>query len=200
MKKIPQSFFLREDVIKISRELLGKFLFTRFNEKLTGGMIVETEVYGGATDRASHAFNYRRTKRTEVFYSEGGIVYIYLCYGIHHLFNVITNRKNIPHAILIRAIEPVEGIDLMMKRRKKVNIDFSLTAGPGSLSEALGIKTTHTGISLQENKIWMEDHGIKISALNIVASPRVGVHYAKEDAKLPWRFRIRNNRWTSNAK
>ena len=200
MPKLPLSFYLREDVVQISKDLLGKFLFTKTGGKLTGGMIVETEAYGGATDRASHAFNYRRTKRTEVFYEKGGVAYVYLCYGIHHLFNVITNEKDIPHAILIRAIEPTVGVEVMMKRRRKEKLDFSLTAGPGSLSEALGIKTHHTGTSLRENIVFIEDIGIKISDKKIIASPRVGVQYAKEHAKLPWRFRVKDNEWTSRAK
>lgn len=200
MSKLPPSFYLREDVVQISKELLGKILFTKINGQLSGGMIVETEAYAGAIDRASHAFNNRKTKRTEVFYEQGGVAYIYLCYGIHHLFNIITNQKNIPHAVLIRAIEPTVGIELMLKRRKKKKLDWALTAGPGSLSEALGIKTKHTGISLSGKTIWLEEKNISFSEKEIVASPRVGVHYAGKDAKLPWRFRVKNNDWTSKAK
>ncbi len=163
-------------------------------------MIVETEAYKGISDKASHAYNGRFTERTQIMYKEGGAAYIYLCYGIHHLFNVVTNVEGTPHAVLIRAIEPIEGIDTMLKRRKKKQLDYTLTSGPGSLSEALGIHYSHSGISLYENKIWIADEGIKINRNNIIASPRVGVAYAKEDALLPYRFRIKANPWTSKAK
>src|SRR5690606_33584438 len=124
---------------QISKDLLGKSLLTKIDGRLTGGMIVETEAYRAPEDKASHAFNNRRTPRTENFFNEGGVSYVYLCYGIHYLFNIITNLKDIPHAILIRAIQPEEGIETMLKRRKKTKPTFDLTAGPGSMSMALGI-------------------------------------------------------------
>src|ERR1041385_1383130 len=123
MPKLPRSFYLRDNVLSITEELLGKFLVTKFNGVITSGMITEAEAYGGVIDSASHAFNGRRTNRTEIMYALGGTAYIYLCYGIHHLFNVVTNEKDIPHAILIRALEPAEGIELMLKRRKKKQLD-----------------------------------------------------------------------------
>jgi DNA-3-methyladenine glycosylase len=139
MAKLKRSFYTRDNVVAVARELLGKFLITRIDGVLTSGMITETEAYGGISDRASHAYNGRRTNRTEIMFAEGGTAYVYLCYGIHHLFNVVTHKKDTPHAILIRAIEPVEGIDIMVERRKKERLDFSLTSGPGALSQALGI-------------------------------------------------------------
>lgn len=188
MSKLKKSFYLRDDVVQISKELLGKYLFTNFNGKLTGGIITETEAYSGIIDRASHAFGGRRTARTEIMYREGGIAYVYLCYGIHSLFNVVTNKKNIPHAVLIRAIHPVHGMEIMMKRRNKKTIDKTFTNGPGSISQALGIHYSHTGLSLHGNNIWIEDKREEVSESAIVISKRVGVEYSGEDAHLPFRF------------
>lgn len=184
-------------MVSISKELLGKFLFTYFNNQLTGGMITETEAYRGQVDKASHAYNGRRTARTEIMYSEGGTAYIYLCYGIHYLFNVVTNEKEIPHAVLIRAIEPVEGIDRMLKRRNKKKADYSLTCGPGALSQALGILTKQTGEDLLGNKIWIEDRGVTIKKSEIISSTRVGVDYAGSHAGWKYRFYIKRNNWVS---
>ena len=197
MKRLDRKFYLRGNVLQIARELPGKFLITKFDGIVTGGMITEVEAYAGVTDRASHAFNNRRTARTEVMYAAGGTAYVYLCYGIHHLFNVVTNKTGIPHAILIRAIEPVEGISTMMKRRKKHLPDATLTAGPGALSEALGIHTQHTGMSLLNGNIWLEDRGVLIPEMKIAETTRVGVAYAGADALLPYRFYITGNKWVS---
>lgn len=195
-EKLPQSFYTRQDVIKISKELLGKKLCTRLNKgELTSGIITETEAYAGATDKASHAFNNRYTNRTRVMYEKGGVAYIYLCYGIHHLFNVITNQEGISHAILVRAIEPVHGIKLMMARRNKKEMKPSLTNGPGSLSQALGITSSLSGISLLSHRIWIEDTDYDIPGNKIIAGKRVGIAYAEEDAEKPWRFRIKDNQW-----
>lgn len=195
MQKLPLTFYRRDNVVQISKELLGKYLFTNFEGMITGGMIVETEAYAGTLDKASHAHGGRRTKRTETMYANGGICYVYLCYGIHHLFNVVTHAHETPHAVLIRAIEPVMGIDIMMLRRNKQKEDYSLTNGPGSMCQALGINTKHDGISLLENEIWIEDRGTVITEDQIISGPRVGVAYAKEDAQLPYRFRIKANLW-----
>jgi DNA-3-methyladenine glycosylase len=200
MPKLPPEFYTREDVIQISKDLLGKFIYTDIDGKITGGMIVETEAYHGAEDRASHAFGNKKTPRTEPFFKEGGISYVYLCYGIHYLFNIITNKKDIPHAILIRAIEPKEGIEVMLHRRRMTKPLYNLTAGPGAISMALGITTKHNGIDLQGDVIWLEDNGIKFKEKDIIASPRVGVAYAKEYASKPWRFRVKGSLWTSKAK
>jgi len=198
---LPVEFYRREDVCAISRELLGKRLCTRLNgSPLTAGTIVETEAYAGPEDRASHAYNNRRTERTNVMFHAGGVAYVYLCYGIHALFNVVTNVRGIPHAILIRAIEPTDGLPTMLRRRRHRVAEPRLTAGPGALSEALGIKPRHSGIRLTGRRIWIEDTGTHIPADQILCSPRVGVDYAGHHAKRPWRFRIKNSPWTSPAK
>ena len=110
---------MRKDVVGIARELLGKVVCTRIDGELTTALITETEAYAGVTDKASHAYGDRRTKRTEPMYSTGGVAYVYLCYGIHHLFNVVTNKKDVPHAILVRSGKPLSGIKLMLERRQK---------------------------------------------------------------------------------
>lgn len=200
-KKLSLDFYLDEDVVSLSKNLLGKFLLTDLHgEGITGGMIVETEAYNGVIDKASHAHGNRRTKRTQIMYSEGGVAYVYMIYGFHFLFNVITNIAEIPHAVLIRAIEPTEGIDVMLARRGHEALSPKLTSGPGLLSKALGITKTENGESLLEDKIWIEDRGMKISKNQILASPRVNVGYAEEDALLPWRFRVKDNPYSSKAK
>ena len=197
---LPLSYFQNDDVLKISRELLGKFLFTRVDDSFTGGMIVETEAYRGPEDRASHAFGLKRTNRNSVMYNRGGCAYVYICYGLYPLLNVVTNSEEIPHAILIRAIEPTEGLDIMLKRRNKTKLDYSLTAGPGALSIALGITKKLNGVLLTGPEIWIENGDTMISPNQILASSRVGIDYAGEDAELPWRFRIKNHPYTSRAK
>ena len=199
MSKLPAKFYKRGDVLAISKELLGKVLCTQFDDNLTSGIIVETEAYAGETDRASHAYGGKRTQRTEIMYASGGKTYIYLCYGIHHLFNVVTNIEGIPHAILIRAIKPTKGIEIMLQRRNKKKVTPSLTAGPGALTQALGITVVNSGISLKGNLIWLEDQNIFYSNQNIIASPRVGVQYAGKDAQNSWRFRIENSPYVSPA-
>lgn len=200
--KLEKDFYLHEDVVHLSKDLLGKFLCTRIEGKLTSGIIIETEAYAGEIDKASHAYNNRRTSRTEIMFAEGGVAYVYLCYGIHHLFNVVTNYKNVPHAILVRAIKPVEGIRTMLKRRNlevtEENIEAvksgkkKIAGGPGTVSQALGIKTKHSGLDLTGKTIWIEDRGIKIVKKNIISGPRVGVDYAGEHTKWPYRFIIKS--------
>jgi DNA-3-methyladenine glycosylase len=199
MSKLQADFYQREDVLLISRELLGKVLCTNFHGKLTSGIIVETEAYAGVTDKASHAYGGRRTKRTETMYAKGGSAYVYLCYGIHHLFNIVTNKENIPHAVLIRAIQPRDGIEIMLQRRNKKKVDQSLTTGPGSLTRALGITVKNSGTFLMDNLIWLEDQNINYTNQDILATPRVGVQYAGKDAQNPWRFQIENSPWVSTA-
>jgi DNA-3-methyladenine glycosylase len=198
---LPESFYTRKDVVKIAQELLGKVLITRFNGIVTSGMITETEAYAGVSDKASHAYGNRRTNRTDIMFWQGGVAYIYLCYGIHHLFNVVTNKAGVPHAVLIRAIEPLEGIEHMLLRRGKGKFTATLTAGPGALSGALGIQTVHTGNTLLEvSGITIEDRGLKIKPEDIVSSKRIGVDYAQEDALLPYRFYIKGNKFVSKSK
>ena len=197
MNILPLSFYTRPDVILIARELLGKVLVTRFGGKLTSGVICETEAYNGITDRASHAFGGRRTARTEIMYWNGGTAYVYLCYGVHSLFNVVTNKTDIPHAVLIRAIEPLEGTGQMLKRAGKSRFTKNIGDGPGKVARLLGIHYSHTGHDLTEmpvntnnDRIWIEDRGIIIMGENIQAGPRIGVEYAGKDARLPYRFRV----------
>ena len=187
---IPDTFYRGDDVVAISRALLGKVLQTHIDGATTALIITETEAYAGVTDRASHAFGGRRTKRTEPMFGPGGTAYVYLCYGIHHLFNVVTNVDGVPHAVLIRAGAVQTGLDVMLERRGKEKADKALLAGPGSLAKALGITTTHTGKSVAGEQIRIEDHGIVIQESAVTAGPRVGVDYAGEDALLPYRFRV----------
>lgn len=187
MNPLPKEFYTREDVLQIAQELLGKYLLTQIDGVLTGGMILETEAYKGAEDRASHAYNHRRTKRTEVMFQEGGIAYVYLCYGMHHLFNVVTHQKETPHAILIRALLPEIGIEKMQARRK-TSIIATLTSGPGNVCRALGIERGFNGHLLQHAPLWIEDRGVHFTPAEIETTPRIGVAYAKEDALLPYRF------------
>ena len=194
--KLENSFYCNTDVVDISKKLLGKVLVTNLSNHLTSGIIVETEAYAGIFDKASHAFNNKRTKRTEIMYKNGGIAYVYLCYGIHNLFNVITNVKDVPHAVLIRAIEPLEGIKEMYRRRKISN-KYRLTDGPGKLSQALGIDKNCNGKSLQSDTIWIQDSGIKFLEKDILSSTRIGVDYAGKDAKLLYRFHVKDNKWVS---
>lgn len=186
--KVPLEFYVREDVVRISRELLGKVLCTKLDGHVTKAVITETEAYAGVSDKASHAYGGRRTKRTEPLYARGGIAYVYLCYGIHHLFNVVTNKAGTPHAVLIRAGKPFEGHELMLKRRGKIHVERSLLLGPGSLSQALGITTDQIGTNLHGDQIWIEDHKISVADEDIATGPRVGIDYADEDATRPYRF------------
>lgn len=200
MTKITKAFYQRSDVVQMSKELLGKYLFTNIDGILTGGRIVETEAYCGENDLACHSHSGRRTARTEIMYHEGGVAYTYLIYGIYTLFNIITNVAGKADAILIRAIEPTEGIPEMQLRRKLTTLVPRLTAGPGLLTIALGITTKNYGTDLTGNIIWLEDRNKPLSDEEIIASPRVGVGYAGADALLPWRFRLKGSKWTSPAK
>lgn len=187
--KLPRAFYLRDDVVEISAQLLGKVLCTKIDGNLTQAVITETEAYAGVTDRASHAYGNRRTKRTEPMFGPGGAAYVYLCYGLHHLFNVVTNEPGKPDAVLVRAGTPLTGTDVMLERRNKKTVDRTLLAGPGSLAQALGITTEHTGLSLLDGRIWIEDHGIAVDEDSLLVGPRVGIDYAGDDAQRPYRFR-----------
>lgn len=186
--KLKKDFYLQTDVVSVARELLGKYLFTRFREGVTGGIITETEAYKGINDRASHAYNNRRTDRTATMFRKGGICYIYLCYGIHHLFNIVTNRKDIPDAILIRGLLPAEGIDLMQSRASFPVGGSGMITGPGRVSKVLGITTAYNGEDITANKIWIEERGIEVKSEEIDTDRRIGVDYAGEDSSLPYRF------------
>jgi DNA-3-methyladenine glycosylase len=194
--KLAESFYQRANVVKIARGLIGKGLFTQINGFTTGGIIVETEAYSWK-ERGCHAYGANKTTRNAVMFEKGGHSYVYLCYGMHHLFNVVTNNTNVADAVLIRAIEPMVGVDLMKVRRGKLLNEFHLTSGPGKLTKALGIDRKWNGKCLVGNEIWLEDLGKKISAAKIVRGPRIGIDYAGDDASLPWRFTLRGSLWVS---
>lgn len=200
MKKLPLDFYRRDNVLRISRELLGKVLVTAFEDGLTSGRIVEVEAYAGPADRASHAYNGRRTARNEVMYANGGIAYVYFIYGIHNMFNVVTHGVDVPHAILIRAVEPIKGVSLMLLRTGKQKPDHSLTRGPGNVAKALGITRQHSGISLRSRELFIADDGFTVDTRAIKASPRIGVDYAGEHANWLYRFYISGNPYVSGKK
>ena len=199
LRKLPLSFYLRDDVLLIAKELLGKVLVTKYNNILTSGRIVETEAYKGETDKASHASK-GRTGRTEIMFAEGGRSYIYLCYGIHQMFNIVTNEEGMPDAILIRAVEPLEGINNMLQRTGKTKVDKTLTSGPGNVGKAFGFHTSQTGQSITGNEVYIADDGFRIDETQIISSPRIGVSYAGEHAALHYRFYIKDNLYVSGRK
>lgn len=186
--RLAADFFLRKDVVTIARELIGKSIFTIKEGQICGGIITETEAYNGIGDHASHAFGGRRTKRNEMMYAQGGVIYVYLCYGIHHLLNIVTNRKDIPDAILIRSIFPTHGEELMLKRLNKNRMTAEMTCGPGKVSKSLGITIEDNGISTESDTLWIEDRNMTLLQEHIQITPRIGVDYAGADAALPYRF------------
>ena len=176
------------DIVGLARDLIGKEIHTKINGGYCAGIITETEAYAGQIDKASHAFGGRRTNRTSTMYKAGGISYVYLCYGIHHLFNVVTGPEEVPHAVLVRGIKPLKGISLMEKRRNNKSNLKNFSNGPGTLTSALGIKIKNNDTDLNSNVIWLEDNGIKVRETNVFCGPRIGVNYAGKDAILPYRF------------
>lgn len=194
--RLEPGFYERSNVVKIARELLGKALYTQVAGVSSGGIIVETEAYSWK-ERGCHAFGGKMTPRNDVMFSKGGCAYVYLCYGLHNLFNVVTNGEGLAEAVLIRAIEPIEGIDIMSERRGKVENPFQLTSGPGKLTKALGIDRGFNGKYLLNSEVWIEDVGEKLGSKHIVVGKRIGIDYAGKDAKLPWRFLIKGNSWIS---
>ncbi len=190
--KLTRSFYLRDDVVLIAKELIGKVLVTNVNGMISKGVIVETEAYSGRNDKACHANNGLRTKRTEVMYAQGGIAYVYLCYGIHHLFNIVTNESDKADAVLIRALQPLSGEGNMRLRSKSPK----LTNGPGILSKAMGITMSFNRADLLGNEVWVEECKSSFESL-VIASKRIGIDYAEEDASLLWRFSAEGNKWVS---
>lgn len=189
MSTIPLDYFLNDDVVFLAKGLLGKYVFTQIGGQIAGGVITETEAYKAMIDRASHAFGGRRTKRNEMMYARGGVAYVYLCYGMHRMLNFVTNGKDIADAVLIRAILPTHGEELMLLRTGKPRCVPEVTCGPGKVCKALGITIEQNGTPLNSNTLWVEDRGVLVPEEQIIRSPRVGVDYAGEDALLPWRFR-----------
>jgi len=191
VRKLSISFYRQADVVQIAKKLLGKYFFSRIGGELTGGIIAETEAYAGITDKASHAYNGRRTTRTEIMYLPGGVSYVYFTYGMHHLFNVVTNKKDVPDAVLIRGILPVEGIDIMVRRRG-INNRKQLCNGPAKLCQAMGITLEHNALNLTGDLLWIADNGFSVPEEKIVTTPRIGVDYAGDDALLPYRMIYRH--------
>ena len=185
MSKLDLSFYRQTDTLHLARQIIGKKLCTNIDGLFTSGIICEVEAYLGAEDKASHAYGNKRTNRTEVMFAEGGVAYVYLCYGILYLFNIVCHQKDVPHAILIRNIIPEEGIDIMRKRRNHKK--GKLTTGPGTITKALGITLHQNYNSLFGEEIWLEN-GIEIPSSSIKTTARIGVDYAGKDAKLPYRF------------
>ena len=195
--KLPREFYTRPNVLTVARDLLGHLLVVPARDgRRVSGIIVEAEAYRGPQDRASHAHRGRRTARTETMYWTGGTAYVYFVYGMHHQFNVVTNVREIPHAVLIRALEPVEGLELM-RRRRHGQPDHDLTNGPGKLCAALGIDRALDGADLRGDRVWIEAATRRIPASAVARGPRVGIDYAQEWVERPWRFWIRNNPFLS---
>ena len=190
-RKLSREFYVEQDAFEAASSLLGKSIVRRTSFDRSVGIITETEAYCGEQDRASHAFGGKKTKRNQSMYARGGTAYVYLCYGIHHLFNVVVNEVDVPHAVLVRAIHPVEGIAEMVRRRPNAR---SSTGGPGTLTQALGIGLEHDGCDLTGVEIHIEDSGVSLREDEILGGPRIGVGYAGADAHLPYRFRIAPSR------
>ncbi|SDM57683.1 DNA-3-methyladenine glycosylase [Daejeonella rubra] len=196
-KKLTIDFYQRDDVITIATELLGKDLYSMIDGQLCGGKIIETEAYCGPEDRGSHAYNDRKTPRNEMMYRSGGLVYMYICYGIHDMLNIVTGEEGSSHAILIRAIEPHTGLDVMRARRNIFNKDQRLCQGPGALTKALGLNKTHNGFDLQGDIIWLSDCENSFRNDQIIASARIGMNFEGPYKLMPWRFYIKGNPYVS---
>jgi DNA-3-methyladenine glycosylase len=191
---VPLAFFQRDDVVEIAKELIGMYLVHQNQDGLTGGKIVETEAYCGAIDKTCHAFG-KRTPRTEVMYQHGGLAYIYLCYGMYHLFNIVTNIEGAADAVLIRAVEPMWGEDIMRERTAKKWIDVKLASGPGLVGKALGFHREQSGVPLGNNILVLRRK--ETESVGVISRTRIGVDYAGEDALLPWRFIMEGNKYVS---
>jgi len=198
LKLLPDSYYTSSDILHLSQDLLGKIIVSDIDEKRTTARIVETEAYRAPEDRGSHAFGNNRTQRTEIMFGNGGAAYVYLCYGIHHLCNVVTGRKDQAHAILIRAIEPIDGIEVMLERRKFEKLNHNLTNGPGKWTQAMGIKREHTGVQYYSKKSPVRIYdGESVGSEDTLIGKRVGIAYAQAWSHMPWRYRIKENQWTS---
>jgi DNA-3-methyladenine glycosylase len=194
--KLAREFYLREATVKVAKDLLGKLLVVPSEDgSRVSGMIVETEAYLGVTDRAAHSYGGRRTARNEIMYAGGGHAYVYFVYGMYFQFNVVTGPADHPHAVLIRALEPVEGIEIMRGRRGEMK-DRNLTSGPGKLCIAMGIDRALNGQDLVGKRVWLERF-TKITPKEVAAGKRIGIDYAGEDAEKPWRFWVKDSLFVS---
>lgn len=198
MPRLSKRFFQLNEVVEVARALIGKVFVTKIDGLITSGLITETEAYH-QSEKACHAYNGRRTNRTEVLFGPGGKSYVYLCYGIHHLFNVTTGVEGEAAAVLVRAIEPLDGVDYMLERRRMTALQTRVSSGPGKLTQALGVtvKNNNTCLITAED-LWIETYK-EIPQSRIVASKRIGVNYAREDSLLPWRFYLKNSKWVSSS-
>ena len=195
---LKRDFYTRADTLRVARELLGKRLVVPSADGArVSGRVVEVEAYLGAEDRAAHSYGGRRTRRTETMFGVGGTAYVFFVYGIHHQFNVVTGPEGQPHAVLVRAVEPEEGVELM-KERRPVRKERELTSGPGKLCRALGLDLSFDGEDLTRGgRAWLEETGVKLRPDEIASGPRIGVAYAAEDALKPWRFWVAGNEYFS---
>ncbi len=196
-RRLERSFYLNTNAVEIARNLLGKVIYSSVDKIITGGVIVETEAYKGPEDVGSHSYNGKRTVRNEMMYAEGGLVYMYICYGIHNMLNIVTGPEGSSHAVLIRALEPVTGIDVMRQRRSVFDNDKRLCKGPGALCKAMGLSKKHNGVSLAGDTVWIEDRGTVLTDDEIIASPRVGLNITGPYRDIPWRFYIKRNPYIS---
>lgn len=193
-KKLAREFYRRDDTLRVARELLGKRLVvpSASDGSRVSGIIVETEAYMGPEDKGAHSYNNRRTPRTEVMYSAGGVAYVYFIYGMYYQFNVVCNEKDVPHAVLVRAVEPEAGLEVMRERRGRRK-DVELASGPGKLTIAFGIDRSYNSESLRGGRVWIEEAGRAVRDDEIASGPRIGIDYAEEFAARPWRFWIKDN-------
>lgn len=198
--KLPVDFYQQSDVVSVARQLLGKHVYSLINGNLTGGIIIETEAYRGPDDRGSHAFNNKRTPRNEMMYRAGGVAYMYICYGIHDMLNIVTGTDGMSHAALIRAIKPTEGLEIMRIRRGIFDQDRRLCQGPGALAKALGLTKLHNGEDLQGEALWLTDEGTNFDDDQVIASARVGMNFDGPFKTIPWRFYVRGNPYVSRPR
>jgi DNA-3-methyladenine glycosylase len=196
--RLERDFYTRADTLRVARELLGKRLVVPdASGARVAARVVEVEAYLGVEDRAAHSYGGRRTRRTETMFAVGGTVYVFFVYGMHHQFNVVTGPAGRPHAVLVRAVEPEEGIEAM-KARRPVAKERELTSGPGKLCRALGLDLTHDGEDLTTSRrVWLEESGVRYTPGEVAAGARIGVAYAGEDALKPWRFWVEGNSYVS---
>lgn len=198
MRLLPQSYYQSEDVLALAQDLLGKIIVSEVDGYRVAARIVETEAYKAPEDKASHAYGNKKTARTATMYEQGGRSYIYLCYGIHHLCNVVTGPKDVAHAVLIRAVEPIQGVDIINDRRQVKGSRYNTANGPGKWTQAMGITTRFNNHTYHDNHSLIRIYdGPSIPSKDVVESARVGVEYAKECALWPWRYYIRDNPWVS---
>jgi DNA-3-methyladenine glycosylase len=198
--KLSREFYTRTNVLVVARQLLGcRLVVPAADGTRVSGLIVETEAYVGPEDKASHAYGNRRTPRTETMFGMGGTAYVYFIYGMYYQFNAVTNKKDVPHAVLLRALEPLEGIEVMRGRRP-VKKDRDLTSGPGKLCQALGLDRSFNAEDLQGERVWIEAAERRIAPRNIESGPRIGIDYAEEYREKPWRFWIKDNVYVSRLR